>query len=269
MVVVTLAHRDSIGVTELRIDFGDFANTLVCALDREEIEHRGRDENRSGIHHEQQPWVINSVRNHPIQILLRVTVRIFEDAVINAHRERGDVARRRSNLNSRIQCSDIGRLRSPTAATGDVDPTGIDVLPRKEIIYRANPIPNLPPREIRASEISEISHHRMFRTDQVVSALRSLRIPELAAFPLADRIPGDDHIATFYQPLAESLVVNLSFRRMPTGNEYRRMLARPIIRYIDQSCNIYLGKTFKNQLFNMKALHLDTARDLRMKRCSL
>src|SRR6185369_15490108 len=102
----------------------------------------------------------------------------------------------------------------------------------------------------------------MFRADQVISTPRSLRIPKLAAFPLANRILGDHHIATFYQPLAERLVVNLSFRRMTTGNEYRRMFARPLIRYVDQSCHIYLRKTFKNQLFNMKALHLDTARDL-------
>ena len=58
MVVVSLSHRDTVGVMKSSVDFSYFPNGFVRALDWEKVEHGNRHENRTRVHHEQEARVV-------------------------------------------------------------------------------------------------------------------------------------------------------------------------------------------------------------------
>ena len=202
--------------------------------------------------------MIESVGDHSVQVLLRVAVRIFEDAVVHAHREGGDVAGGRDNFDTRIKRSDQCRLKSTAAGSGDVDAFRIDIRSCEQIIDGANPIPNFPTSKIRSRQIRQVSQNRVLGANQVVAAFVVFFIPELATFALTKRVPRNDYIPALHQTLAERLVIRFSVCRMAARDKHRRMFACSIGR-VHQSRNIYSRQAFKYQFLDMESLHLDSA----------
>ena len=64
VLVVALGHRDAVAMAEAAVDAGDLAERPARALDREEVEHRGRHEHGPRVHQQQQARVIDAVRDH-------------------------------------------------------------------------------------------------------------------------------------------------------------------------------------------------------------
>src|SRR6185369_16218293 len=109
----------------------------------------------------------------------------------------------------------------------------------------------------------------MFGTDQVVSALCVLRIPELAAFSLPHRIPRDDDITTLHQPLAKCLIVVLSIGGVAAWHKDPRVFFNSVVWRVHQGCDIDPWQAFENELLDMKAVHLNLACDPRIQRSFL
>src|ERR1051325_1798814 len=109
----------------------------------------------------------------------------------------------------------------------------------------------------------------MFGTDQVVSALCVLRIPELAAFSLPHGIPRDYDITTLHQPLANCLIVVLSIGGVAAGDKNSRVLLDSVVWRVHQGCDIDPGQAFEDELLDMKAVHLNLACDPRIQRSFL
>ena len=195
-----------------------------------------------------------------------ITVGVLEDAVVNAHGQSGDVARRRGDLDAFVESGDVSGLKSSTAGSGDADPLRVHIGAREQVIECSNAVPNLPASQIRACQIGQISDNGMLATNQVVTALACFRIPELAALALSDGIPGEHHVAPQRQLLSQILVMQLADGRVPAGNQHGWMFSGAIVGYIHQRRDIYSGKAFENQLLYMKLLHLNSPGDTRVQR---
>jgi len=92
----------SVGMTEARIEFGDFTERLVRAFNGKEIQHGCSDEDGSRVYKKEQAGMVEAVGYHSVQVLLRIAVRIFEDAVVNSHRQGSDVTGRRRDFDPRL-----------------------------------------------------------------------------------------------------------------------------------------------------------------------
>src|SRR6185369_7189397 len=103
MRVIALVHGDAVGMTEARIEFGDFTERLVRAFNGKEIQHGCSDEDGSRVYKKEQAGMVEAVGYHSVQVLLRIAVRIFEDAVVHTHGQRCDVAGGCSYLDSRVK----------------------------------------------------------------------------------------------------------------------------------------------------------------------
>ena len=112
----------------------------------------------------------------------------------------------------------MGGLKSAAAGAGDIDPLGIDIGTRQQVIEGANSIPNFPTCEISAGKVGQIPEDCMFCANQVITTLFLLWIPELAAFALANGIPVDDNITALHQTLAQRLIMHLPIFRVATRN---------------------------------------------------
>src|SRR6185436_3510882 len=106
----------------------------------------------------------------------------------------------------------------------------------------------------------------MLGTDQVVATLPILCVPELAAFPLADRVPAENNISPLCKPLAESLVVSFSVRRMSAWHQHGRVFLWRIIRNVEKSCYVESRQALVDQFLNVEAAHLNASGDLRIQR---
>src|SRR4051794_40523346 len=111
MIVISLRYSYAVGVMKTTIEFRDFANCLSSTFDGEKIQHRRGHKNRPRIHHEKQSRVVNVIRNHAVQILLRITVGVLENAVGNSHWKRGDITGNRGHLNPGVQSSNVRGLK--------------------------------------------------------------------------------------------------------------------------------------------------------------
>ena len=246
MVVIALAHGNAIRVSELGIEIRNLADSFVRTFYWEKIKHCSRHKHGPRIHQQQQPRMVHTIQDHSVKVLLGIAVRIFEDAVIDPHGKRSDIAGGGCNLNSRIQCGNGRGLKSSAAGAGDVDALRINFGASQQIIQRADPIPNFPACQICTGEICKISQHGMFCTDQVVAAPAFFGIPELASLSLADRVPTDHDIAALHQSLADRLIMHLSVRRMACWDQHSGMFFTLVIRQIHQRGNIHSGQTLEN-----------------------
>src|SRR3954447_9816957 len=131
MPVISPMHSNSVSMTKLFVNAFDFVHGLLRALNRKEIEHGSRDPYRPRIHQQKQAGMVQSVRDHSLQVLLRVAVGIFEDAVVNAHWQSSDVARRRDNFDTRIKRGNQRGLKSTAAGSGNVDAIRIHIRTRE------------------------------------------------------------------------------------------------------------------------------------------
>src|SRR5947208_11744007 len=95
---------------------------------------QGGDEYRPWIHEREQSGIINAFRDHAVKILLRITVGILENAVVNAHRQGSDVAGDRRDFDARFESSDVYRLKAAPARAGDVDAAGINFGEGQQVI---------------------------------------------------------------------------------------------------------------------------------------
>ena len=121
MVVIALAHGNAIRVSELGIEIRNLADSFVRTFYWEKIKHCSRHKHGPRIHQQQQPRMVHTIQDHSVKVLLGIAVRIFEDAVIDPHGKRSDIAGGGCNLNSRIQCGNGRGLKSSAAGAGDVD----------------------------------------------------------------------------------------------------------------------------------------------------
>src|SRR5712664_311427 len=103
---------------------------------------------------------------------------------MNPHRQCADITRRHSYFNALIDSSNQRSLETAAARSGDADSLAVNFRAREQIIDRANAIPYLPSRKIRAGQIGQVPHHRVFAADQVIATLTRGRIPELATLTL-------------------------------------------------------------------------------------
>src|SRR5882724_983789 len=122
--------------------------------------------------------MIEAFRNHAVEVLLGIAVRIFEDAVVHPHGQRCDVAGRNDHLYSRIKSRDQGGLSPAPAGSGDIYSVRINLWASEQIVHSADAIPDFPARQIRAGEIGQVAHYRVLGADQVVATLLLLRIPK-------------------------------------------------------------------------------------------
>ena len=153
-------------------------------------------------------------------------------------------------------------MKAATAGAGDIDSIGIDIRASEKIVDSANAVPNLPAREVCSGKVGEIAEYSVFSADQVVTALARLLVPELTTLTLADRIPTDDDIAAPDQVLAECLIVSLPVGRVAGRHEHCRVTFLLVIGYIDKRRNVNTGQAFENQLFDVKAVHRNSASNL-------
>src|SRR4029077_9519701 len=163
--VVALSHSDAIRVMKHAVKVCYFANCFVRTLNWEKVEHPCSHKDWARIHHEQEPRIVDMVRDHPVKILFRIAVGILENSVVHTHGERGDVAGKRRNFNSTIQRCDVGSLKSAPTRSCNVDALWVNLRPRQKIIHCAYAVPNLPPRQICSSEIRQIAQNRVLRAD--------------------------------------------------------------------------------------------------------
>src|SRR5689334_23850749 len=113
--VIALGHSDAVTMPKAGVKLVYFAECFLRSFDGEKIEHGGGDEYRSRIHEREQSRIIHAIRNHSVKILLRVTVGILKNAVVNAHGQGSDVAGDRSDLDARFESSDVYRLKAASA----------------------------------------------------------------------------------------------------------------------------------------------------------
>ena len=137
-------------------------------------------------------------------------------------------------------------LKTTSARANDTDSIPVNFRTRQQIVHGANSVPGFPPGKIRAHQIRQVAHYRMFRADQIVTTLRLLRIPELAALSLPDRIPSQHDVSPFCQPLAQILVINLPVGCVARRHKHGRTLLRVIGWDVNQRGNIYARKAFKD-----------------------
>ena len=141
--------------------------------------------------------MIYAIRNHAEKILLRIAVRVGEDAIENTHRQCSDIAGRHNHLYALVEGRDMCGLKTTSAGANDTDSIAVNFQTRQQIVHSANSVPDFPPGKIRAHQIRQVAHYRMFRADQIVTTLRLLRIPELAALSLPHRIPSQHDVSPF------------------------------------------------------------------------
>src|SRR5438477_4777764 len=121
MSVVSLARGNAVRMAEPGVEVRNLAHSLMRAFYWEKIKHRSRHEHRPRIHQQQQSGMVHALRNHPVKVLLRIAIRVFEDPVVDSHGKGSDVAGWGCNLNTRIKCGDVRSLKSAAAGAGDVD----------------------------------------------------------------------------------------------------------------------------------------------------
>ena len=143
---------------------------------------------------------------------------------------------------------------------------GVDLGPRQQVVDRTHAVPHFPSREAGAGEVRQVAEHRVLAADQVVAAALPRRIPELAAFALAHRIPADDDVAASGETLAEGLVVRLAVRRVAARHEHRRMLPGLPSGTYTSAVTKTPGQALEDDLLDVVAGHLDPAGHLRVQR---
>src|SRR5256885_2354958 len=136
--------------------------------------------------------------------------------------------------------------------------------------HAAQSVPDFPACQVSAHQVCKITEYGMLGTDQVVAALPGLCIPELAALPLADRVPGQNNVPAQYQALAQRLIMILAVSGVSRGYENGRIFfcfaCIAIVRHIQKSSHIQSRKAFKNHLTDVKAVHWNRAGDPRSQR---
>ncbi len=140
----------------------------------------------------------------------------------------------------------------------------IDVRAGEQIVHRADAVPDLPASEVRSGKVGKVSQHGVFGADQVVTALLRLRVPELAALTLPDRVPTDDEVAALDQSLANILVVNLSLGRVAGSNKDGGMHFGAILRHVYERGYIKAGEALIEELFDVEAIACNPAGDGRL-----
>ena len=107
-------------------------------------------------------------------------------------------------------------------------------LQRGQIVDAAHAVPDAIAGQAAAEQIQRVAKHRMFAAAEVEARFPLFRIPELAAFPLADRIVGQHDVAALRQVDVQGLirrrrlaVVGMAARAEDAGPG-RRNLLRPV-----------------------------------------
>src|SRR5437879_5120568 len=98
MLVIALGHGNTISVIKPAVNVRDFAKSLMRAFDGKEIKYGCGYEDRARVHQQEQSWMVNSIRDHAIEVLLRIAIGILEDAIVDAHRQCRYITGRRCYL---------------------------------------------------------------------------------------------------------------------------------------------------------------------------
>src|SRR5215831_13004949 len=146
--VIPLVHRDSICMPKPVVQITNFVHGSMRALDGKKIKYCGGNKDRPRIHQQQKSGMVKSVWDGAVQVLLRVTIRILEDAVVDAHRKGGNEARRRRNFDALVKGSNVGRLKPTATGAGDVDALRVNIRSGQQIIKRAYSVPEFPASEV-------------------------------------------------------------------------------------------------------------------------
>src|SRR5579862_896042 len=120
--------------------------SLVRAFNRKEVECRRSNEDRARVHQQQEPGIVDAVRYHAVQVLLRIAVRILEYPIVNSHGQRGDVAGNGGYLDAGFERCDVHRLKAASTGACDADALWVDFRARQQIIEGAQTIPDFPTR---------------------------------------------------------------------------------------------------------------------------
>ena len=144
MAMVPLMHGDSVGMAEAIVDVGNFANRLVRPFNGEKIQHGGCNKYRTRIHHQEKTRMVDTLRDHAVQVLLRIAVRILKNPVEHAHGQSGDVTRDGRDFDSGVECGNVGSLEAAAAGASDTDAFGIHIRPSQQVIERPDSVPDLP-----------------------------------------------------------------------------------------------------------------------------
>ena len=268
--VIALGHGDAITMSEAGIKLVHFAECFLRSLDGEKIEHGGGDEYRPWIHEREQSGIINAFRDHAVKILLGVTVRILENAIVNAHGQGSNVAGDRGDFDARFESSDVYRLKAAPARAGDVDAAGINFGEGQQVIKGAQSVPDFPPCQVCAHQVCKIPQHGVLSTDQVVATPAGFCIPELAALSLAYGVPGQHNIPAQHQVLAQRLIMILAVsgvsRRYENARKFCCFACIAIVGHIQKSSHVKSRKAFENYFPDMKAVHRNRTCDPRSQR---
>src|SRR5678815_3883950 len=109
--------------------------------------------------------MIDVIGHHAVKVLLRITVGIFENAVVHTHWKRGDIAGGYGYLDATIEGSNVCSLKTTAATPGDADALGINFRTGQKVINSPNAIPNFPAGEIGSGEIREVPEHGVLGAD--------------------------------------------------------------------------------------------------------
>src|SRR6266404_732839 len=94
--------------------------------------------------------MIYAIRNHAEKILLRIAVRISEDAIENTHWQCGDITGRHNHLYAFVEGRNMCGLKTTSASANDTDSIAVNFRTRQQIVHGANSVPDFPPGKIRA-----------------------------------------------------------------------------------------------------------------------
>ena len=203
-----------------------------------------------------------------VQVLLGITVRILENAVVNAHGQGSDVAGDRRDFDARFEGSDVYRLKAaplvPVMLMRSGSTSGASADNRRRAIRPRFPsAPGLCPPD------KPDCPARMLSTDQVVAALASFASQNWLRSPWPTGSQAEDHISALHQSLAQRLIV-CSCRSRRVRQERERQdtfwfcLTSRSIRHVQQGSHINAGKAFENQLLDVEAIHWNRAGDARV-----
>src|SRR6266480_6064072 len=165
MGVIAFDEGNSVSTVETLIQPSYFADGFARAFNGEKIEYRGSHQYRPGIHQQQQPGMVRTIRNHAKKILLGIAVGVGKNAVVNPHRQGADITRRHGHFNTLIESGNQSSLKAAAARPGDADSLAVNFRTGEQIIDRADAIPYLPSGKIRSGQIGQVPYHRVFTTD--------------------------------------------------------------------------------------------------------
>jgi len=172
------------------------------------------------------------------------------------------VTGRRGAGDSLIESHDITRQRSPTRAAGEANPFGIDVLATGDVVDGADGVPDAVAGRIRADQDRAHADQKMF-LGRAAEFGPAIRVQDLGAFPLANRILGECGNPLSGQRDGNSLVVVGGFGGAAVSARYQDDRMRRFgIRQIERGGDVMLGLAFEEDFLEAITSSVDFAHHL-------